>query len=217
MAARAFHLNSSKAWEPEHILLACGTTDTGLQLDTYSERHFPCPSMFGVALLVRIFSTMEVSSLCFYLVEPLARGPLVRQLHSALLQANRHLAGCKLADHCKELNGEKQLGLSLQTYNSHPRYNRDLLCKRTQLWTSILRLCSANFRESRFALEPMNPLGADDTLFCCRDSHAQHWPKHTKTDERLEQVITALEGHVHGLRTVQRQADKAGTNLSTEL
>ena len=111
MAARALHLISSKAWEPEHILLAYGATDTGLQLDTYSERHFPCPSMFGVALLVRPCSTtVSCRSLPLYLVEPSARGPLVRELHSALLQANRHLAGCKLADHCKELNGEKHLG-----------------------------------------------------------------------------------------------------------
>lgn len=138
------------------------------------------------------------------------RGPPINPngLHSALLQANRHLAGCKFAGRCKELERWKAIGQSLQTNNSRPSYNAGLQSRRNKLRTSTIKetvLCRVLSGDLHKSLDPS--WGAA-ILIHCRGSHAQQWPKHFKADEKLVQNhLVALAEHLNGAdsKTTGRQ------------
>ena len=101
----ALHLNSEKAWVAKHIPLSMLPADTGLQLYTLRTMSHVLHSWWLLSCLPMLMHCIA-QSIPFLPGWPPVRGPLfsLREPQSALLQANRHLAGCKLAGHCKECN-----------------------------------------------------------------------------------------------------------------
>jgi hypothetical protein len=196
-----YHLDSRSHGDLSTSLLADEATDTTLQQLCSLKTPPYALSKLGKCSVCPHSFTVFCKDFPFDPYGPSGRGPPInaRRPHSALLQANRHLAGCKFAGRCKELEWWKAIGQSLQTSNSRPSYNGGLQSRSNKLRTSTIKesvLCRVLSGDLHKSLDPSQG-GA--ILIHCRGSHAQQWPKHFKADEKLVQHhIAALVEHLDG-------------------
>ena len=150
-----YHLDSRSHGDLSTSLLADEATDTTLQqLSSLKTPPYALSKLGKCSVCPH-----SITVFCFAPYRQSGRGPPInpRRLHSALLQANRHLAGCKFAGRCKELEWWKAIGQSLHTNNSRPSYNGGLQTRRNKLRTSTIKetvLCTVLSGDLHKSLDP---------------------------------------------------------------